>query len=146
MHTNLRADALVHRPASSDGNCRASAPLAGHCSEIWQPVRPPYTSAHQIRAASTLPHLSWQAPESPLDDKRILVLDGDPGPPCHRDFGEGSHGVSVADSGAIVGRAPRLLGLIGGIDRGSVRRKLEPTISKYAPGSNSQGPKKKTNH
>ena len=28
--------------------------------------------------ASQIP---WQAPELPLDDKRILVLDGDPGPP-----------------------------------------------------------------
>ena len=28
--------------------------------------------------ASQIP---WQAPELPLDDERILVLDGDPGPP-----------------------------------------------------------------
>jgi hypothetical protein len=26
-------------------------------------------------------HVPWQAPELPLDDDRILVLDGDPGPP-----------------------------------------------------------------
>jgi len=26
-------------------------------------------------------HLAWQAPELPLDDERILVLDGDPIPP-----------------------------------------------------------------
>ena len=26
-------------------------------------------------------HVPWQAPELPLDDERILVLDGDPGPP-----------------------------------------------------------------
>ena len=26
-------------------------------------------------------HVPWQAPELPLDDERILVPDGDPGPP-----------------------------------------------------------------
>jgi hypothetical protein len=52
--------------------------------ETMEPIRVPalfrwaQEEESETLDASQVP---WQAPELPLDDERILVLDGDPGPP-----------------------------------------------------------------
>ncbi len=38
-------------------------------------------AGEQDTATLDASHLAWQTPELPLDDERILVLDGDPIPP-----------------------------------------------------------------
>ncbi len=52
--------------------------------ETMEPIRVPALFRWaQEEESETLDasHVPWQAPELPLDDERILVLDGDPGPP-----------------------------------------------------------------
>ena len=59
-------------------------PEAPYDIETMEPIRVPALFRWaQEDESETLDasHLPWQAPELPLDDERILVLDGDPGPP-----------------------------------------------------------------
>jgi len=52
--------------------------------ETMEPIRVPVLwcwAEEQDSPTLDASHVPWQAPELPLDDERILVLDGDPIPP-----------------------------------------------------------------
>lgn len=67
-----------------EAGARRVSPRAERANQTMEPIRVPtlFRWAQDEETESVdASHLPWQAPELPLDDERILVLNGDPGPP-----------------------------------------------------------------